>query len=164
LPATPRADPGVQDYRTGLLPRVRRRGVILPLVLWTARSTLLPASVCRSRSSAQSSPWPGAFSPRTPQVIGRFNPVERLCSLASQILCTRPTSQWRTCRDCDHRSSSTGPNVMHDRPPLRFPGFRAKSLHACSGSLAPRVRVAARNSAMLDIAFPTKSQGRHPEG
>ena len=37
-----------------------------------SRSSLPLASVCRSRSLAMNSPRPGAFSPRTPQVVGRF--------------------------------------------------------------------------------------------
>ena len=72
--------------------------LVLPLVPWSKRSTLLPTSVCRSRSLVQSFPWPGAFSPRTPPVVGQFMLVEHLCSLASQILRPRPTSQARSCR------------------------------------------------------------------
>ncbi len=33
-------------------------------------STLFPTSVCRSRPSVQGFPWPRAFSPRTPPVVG----------------------------------------------------------------------------------------------
>jgi hypothetical protein len=34
------------------------------------RSTLFPVAVYRSRSPVQNSPWPRAFSPRTPLVVG----------------------------------------------------------------------------------------------
>ena len=50
-----------------------------------------------------------------------------------------------------------------DRSFLGYPGFRAKGLHACTGSSTPRVRVATCDSATHDIAFPIKSQGRHPD-
>lgn len=56
-------------------------------------------------------------------------------------------------------SSSTGPILDGDRSLPGPPGFCAKSLHACSGSLTPQVRNAARASATYDVAFPTKSQG-----
>ena len=59
--------------------------------------------------------------------------------------------------------SPTGPAVDDSRSPLGSPGFRTKSLRTCSGSLTPRVRYAARASAMHRIAFPTKSQGQQPE-
>jgi hypothetical protein len=95
-----------------------------------------------------------AFSPRTPQVVGRYHPVEHPCSLASSILCPRPTSQARACRDYGHWPSSTGPTVGHDRPPLGSPGFRAKSLHTCSGSQTPRVRCATRDIAAHQYCLP----------
>lgn len=56
-----------------------------------------------------------------------------------------------------------GPTVDSSRSPLGSPGFRAKSLRTCAGSLTPRVRFAARDSATYRVAFPTKSQGRQPE-
>ena len=42
-----------------------------------------------------------------------------------------------------------------------YPGFRTKGLHTCMGSTTPQVRDATCDSATHDIAFPTKSQGRH---
>jgi len=133
------------------------------LVPCSVRSTLLPAPVCRSRPSEHSSPRPEAFSPRTPPVVGRLSLVVHLCSFASSIIFLRPTSQTRACRAFGLWPSPTGPAVDCSRSPLGSPGFRAKSLSTCSGSLTPRVRCATRISATYRIAFPTKSQGRQPE-
>jgi hypothetical protein len=84
----------------------------LLLVPCSNRSTLLPAPVCRSRSSEHSSPWPKAFSPRTPPVVGHaVGVIVHHCSFASSILCLRPTSQARTCRAFDLWPSPTGPAV-----------------------------------------------------
>jgi hypothetical protein len=47
------------------------------------------------------------------------------------------------------------------RPAPGSPGFHERSVRACTGSLTPQVRAVARSNATLDIAFPTKSQGRH---
>ena len=154
----------MRNYRTGLLPRVRRRSVDpLLLVPCSVRSTLIPAPVCRSRPSEHGSPRPEAFSPRTPPVVGRLSLVVHLCSFASSILFLRPTSQERTCRAFGLWPSPTGPTINSSRSPLGSPGFRTKSLHTCSGSLTPRVRCATRVSATYRVAFPTKSQGRQPE-
>jgi len=136
----------------------------LLLVPCPVRSTLIPAPVCRSRSSEHGSPWPEAFSPQTPPVVGlAVGVIVHLCSSASSILCLRPTSQERTCRAFGLWPSPTGPTVDCSRSPLGSPGFRTKSLRTCSGSLTPRVRCATRVSATYRIAFPTKSQGRQPE-
>jgi hypothetical protein len=97
-PAPPAQIPSMRNYRTGLLPQVKRRNVALLLVPCSVRSTLLPAPVCRSRPSEHSSPRPEAFSPRTPPVVGRLPLVVHLCSFASSILFLRPTSQARSCR------------------------------------------------------------------
>ena len=155
----------MRNYRTGLLPQVKRRNVVsLLLVLCSVRSTLLPAPVCRSRSSEHSSPRPEAFSPPTPPVVGHAGGViVHLCSFASSILCLRPTSQARTYRVLGLWPSPTGPTVDNSRSLLGSPGFRTKSLRTCAGSLTPRVRCAARVSATYRFAFPTKSQGRQPE-
>ncbi len=134
------------------------------LVLCSVRSTLIPAPVCRSRPSEHSSPWPEAFSPRTPPMVGHaVDVIVHLCSFVSSILCLRPTSQARTCREFGFWPSPTGPTADCSRSPLGSPGFRAKSLRTCSGSLTPQVRCATRVSATHRIAFPTKSQGRQPE-
>ena len=58
--------------------------------------------------------------------------------------------------------SLTGPIAEYDRPSLGSPGFRAKNLRTCPGSLTPQVRYAARDSAVHRVAFPIKSQGRQP--
>jgi len=163
-PTPPAQIPSMRHYRTGLLPQVRRRNVVLLLVPCSARSALLPAPVCRSRPSEQSSPRPEAFSPRAPPVLGHaIGVIVHLCSFASSILCLRPTSQARTYRAFGPWPSPTGPAVDNSRSPLGSPGFRTKSLRTCSGSLTPQVRCAARVSATYRIAFPTKSQGRQPE-
>ena len=154
----------MRNYRTGLLPQVRRRNVALLLVPCSVRSTLLPAPVCRSRPSEHSSPRPEAFSPQTPPVVGRaVGVIVHLCSFASSIICLRPTSQARTCRAFGLWPSPTGPAVNGNWSPLGSPGFRTKSLRTCSGSLTPRVRCATRVSATYRFAFPTKSPGRQPE-
>ncbi len=155
----------MRNYRTRLLPQVKRRSVdSLLLVPCSVRSTLLPAPVCRSRPSEHSSPRPEAFSPQTPPVVGRaVGVIVYLCSLASSIIFLRPTSQTRTCRALGLWPSPTGPTVDSSRSHLGSPGFRTKSLHTCSGSLTPRVRCATRAGATYRIAFPTKSQGRQPE-
>ena len=125
----------------------------LLLVPWTIRSTLFSVPVCRSRSSAQCSPWPGSFSPRTPPVVGLCR-VVYLCSFASSILLPRPTSHSLTCRDYGLWPSSTGPIADGNRSRLGYPGFRAKSLHACSGALTPRVRCAPRDIAAHQCCLP----------
>ena len=155
----------MRNYRTGLLPQVKRRNVdSLLLVLCSVRSTLLPAPVCRSRSSEHSSPRPEAFSPPTPPVFGHAGGViGHLCSFASPILCLRPTSQARTCRALGLWPSPTGPAVDGGRSRLGSPAFRIKSLRTCAGPLTPRVWCAARVSATFRIAFPTKPQSRQPE-
>ena len=155
----------MRNYRTGLLPQVKRRSVdLLLLVPCSVRSTLLPAPVCRSRPSEQSSPRPEAFSPQTPPVVGlAVGVIVHLCSFASLIICLRPTSQARTYQVFGLWPSPTGPTVDGSRSPLGSPGFRTKSLRTCSGSLTPRVRCATRVSATYRFAFPTKSQGRQPE-
>ena len=135
----------------------------LPLVPCSARSTLLPASVCRSWSPDQSSPLPRAFSPRTPLVVGHAELVVHLCSSASQILPPCPTSHSRACRDCGLRPFSTGPTADHNRPILGSPGFRAKSLHACLGSLTPPSRFATRAIVTNRVAFPVALLGRLSE-
>ncbi len=152
-------------YRTGLLPQVRRRNVdSLLLVPCSVRSTLIPAPVCRSRSSEHGSPRPEAFSPRTPPVVGHaVGVIVHLCSFASSIICLRPTSQARTCRSSGLWPSPTRPAVDSSRSHLGSPGFRTKSLRTCSASLTPRLRCATRVCATYRIAFPTKSQGRQPE-
>ncbi len=163
-PAPPVQIPSMRNYRTGLLPQVRRRNVELLLVPCSVRSTLLPAPVCRSRPSEHGSPWPEAFSPRTPPVVGHaVGVIVHLCSFASSIIFLRPTSQGHTCRTLGFWPSPTGPAVDRSRSSLGSPGFRTKSLRTCSGSLTPRVRCATRVSATHRIAFPTKSQGRQPE-
>ena len=136
----------MRNYRTGLLPQVRRRNVnsgcpvSLFLVPCSVRSTLIPASVCRSRPSEQSSPRPEAFSPQTPPVVGlAVGVIEHLCSFASSIIFLRPTSQARTCRAFGLWPSPTGPAVDCNRSSLGSPGFRTKNLRTCSGSLTPRV-------------------------
>ncbi len=155
----------MRNYRTGLLPQVRRRSFdSLLLVPCSVRSTLLPAPVCRSRPSEHSSPRPEAFSPQTPPVVGHaVGVIVHPCSFAPSILFLRPTSQARTCRAFGHWPFPTGPTVDSSRPRLGSPGFRTKSLHTCSGSLTPRVRCVTRAGATYRIAFPTKSQGRQPE-
>ncbi len=136
----------------------------LLLVPCSVRSTLLPAPACRSRPSEPSSPRPEAFSPQTPPVVGHaLGVIVHLCSFASSIIFLRPTSQTRTCRALGLWPSPTGPAVDCSRSHLGSPGFRAKSLRTCSGSLTPRVRCATRLSATYRFAFPTKSQGRQPE-
>ncbi len=136
----------------------------LLLVPCSVRSTLLPATVCQSRSPEHGSPRPEAFSPRTPPVVGHaVGVIVHLCSFASSIICLRPTSQTRTCRALGLWPSPTGPTVDCSRSHLGSPGFRTKSLRTCSGSLTPRVRCATRVSAKYRIDFPTKSQGRQPE-
>lgn len=162
-PAPPAQIPSMRNYRTGLLPQVRRRNVALLLVPCSVHSSLLPAPVCRSRPSEQSSPRPEAFSPQTPPVVGRLSLVVHLCSFASSIIFLRPTSQARTCRAFGLWPSPTGPTVDNSRSRLGSPGFRTKSLRTCSGSLTPRVRCATRINATRRIAFPTKSQGRQPK-
>lgn len=97
---------------------------------------------------------------------GGWSPVGvivHLCSFASSIIFLRPTSQARTCREFGLWSSPTGRAEDDSRSSLGSPGFCAKSLHTCSGSLTSRVRCATRVSATYRIAFPTKSQGRQPE-
>ncbi len=122
-PAPPAQIPSMRNYRTGLLPQVRRRNVdSLLLVPCSVRSTLLPAPVCRSRPSEHSSPRPEAFSPRTPPVVGHtLGVIVHLCSFASSILCLRPTSQARTCRAFVLWPSPTGPAVDDSRSPLGSP-------------------------------------------
>ena len=169
----------MRNYRTGLLPRVRRRNIEsgklykyprsgntllrLFLVLCPVRSKLIPASVCWSPLSGHSSPWPKDFSPQTPPVVGRILPVEYLCSFASSILFLRPTSQARTYRAFGHWPSPTGPTVFLSRSPLGSPGFRAKSLRTCTSSLTPRIRLATCDSATNRFAFPFRLQGRQSE-
>ncbi len=79
------------------LGRLNTSSILRTLAFIATRSTLLLASVCQSRPVAMNSPWPRAFSPRTPPVVGWNNPVEHHCSLASSILCPRPTSRSRAC-------------------------------------------------------------------
>ena len=78
-------------------------------------------------------------------------------SLASSIICPRPTSHSRARRDYGHRPSSTGPIVDSNRPCLGSPGFRAKSLHTCAGSLTPQVRYATRDIAAYRCYLPRQA-------
>ena len=80
--------------------------------------------------------------------------VVYLGSLASSIIFPRPTSHSRACRDYGHRPSSTGPIADDNRSLLGYPGFRAKGLHACAGSLTPRVRYATRDIAAHRCCLP----------
>jgi hypothetical protein len=73
----------------------------LPPVPCPGRSTRLSDAAFSTRSPGQGSPWPQAFSPRTPPVVGHaFRRIEHLCSSASSILCPCPTSRSRACRHC----------------------------------------------------------------
>jgi len=129
---------------------------------WAMLKRFLPG--CRSRPSEHSSPRPEAFSPQTPSVVGHdVGVIVHLCSFASSIIFLRPISQARTCRAFGLWPSPTEPTVDDSRSPMGSPGFRTKSLRTCSGSLTPRIRCAARVSATYRFAFPTKSQGWHPE-
>ena len=67
------------------LGRLNTSSILRTLAFIATRSTLLLASVCQSRPVAMNSPWPRAFSPRTPPVVGWNNPVEHHCSLASSM-------------------------------------------------------------------------------
>lgn len=50
-----------------------------------------------------------------------------------------------------------------NRSLLGPPGFRAKSLHTCAGSMTPQVGNATRAIAADRIAFPVAQLGRHLE-
>jgi hypothetical protein len=87
-----------------------RRLVLLPHAPCPAHSTLLPGSVSGSRATVQSSPWSPAFPPAPPQTV--TDP----CSAHSWVLRQCQTSQQRTHRDYDHRSSpiAPGPTAIGD--------------------------------------------------
>ncbi len=105
--------PSMRNYRTGLLPQVKRKNIdsgngatprggntLLHCFSYSVQTdqTLVPASVCWSRSPEHSSLWPKDFSPRTPPVVDQISLVGHPCSFVSSILFLRPTSQVRTCR------------------------------------------------------------------
>ena len=101
----------------------------LLLVPCSNRSTLLPAPVCRSRSSEHSSPWPKAFSPRTPPVVGHaVGVIVHHCSFASSILCLRPTSQKYKSWAFGHWPSPTEPALDNSWSPSGISRFPCKEL------------------------------------
>lgn len=61
------------------------------------------------------------------------------------------------------RPFPSGPITGRDRSHAGSPGFRAKSLRACPGSLTPWVQSATCDNATPRAAFPIKSQGRQPK-
>ena len=135
----------MRNYRTGLLPRVKRGSYlssasrILSRTLDVASSRcVLVTVVCPEFPLAQ-----GLFSTNSAGSWPTFR-VEYLCSLASQILCPSPTSQERSCRTFGIHLLRPD-QLRHRWSLLGSPGFRSKSLRTCSGSLTPQVQCITRD-------------------
>ena len=157
MPGTPRTDPGVRNYRTGLLPQVKRGSKtnsasrILSSSFYVASSRcVLVTVVCPEFPLAQ-----GLFSTNSAGSWPIYR-VEYLCSLASQILYPSPTSQERSCRTC-------GIHLLRpDQPRHRWsflgsPGFRSKSLRTCTRSLTPRVQCITRDLRDAPYCLPLQA-------
>lgn len=88
----------MRNYRTGLLPQVRRRGIVAASRILSspinavANLCVSVTAVCTEFPLAQ-----GLFSTNSAGGWPAFQ-VEHLCSLASPILRPSPTSQKRACR------------------------------------------------------------------
>ena len=100
MPAAPRTDPGKRNYRTGLLPRIRRTGGRPPIV---AAPALVAGPPCGTGLCVPwawfadaASPWPGPFPPSPPQPVAHHRP----CSETSQVLWACPTSRIRASPSC----------------------------------------------------------------
>lgn len=152
-PVPPAQIPACGITAPGSCLRSDAEALLPPLVYCPVRSTLLPTSVCRSRPSAQNFPWPRAFSPRTPPVVGLlFRLSTFVRSLHRYYAPVRLPKSVHVGRTATAFSDRT--DAIHERPLLGSPGFRAWSLHACHGSSTPRVRNATRDLRNVSCCLP----------
>jgi len=119
-----------------------------------------PVSVYKSQSVFSEFPLVIGLSSRASAADG----IVQLCSAPSLVLCRCLTSHGRTCWDCGHRPSPTAPTdyyLSETHEISRFSNIEFPCMHRVSdsaGFLNDSLYVA-----VPDIAFPIKSQGRHPE-
>ena len=108
-----------------------------------------------ARRLARRSSWLSPFPRPAPPMHQRHR-----CSPASQVLRTHLTSYWRSYQHYRRKRSLTVPS--RGRKPIGSPGSRVWSFHACTGSLTPPRRTTTRLvNAIVHVAFPLSSQGRH---
>jgi len=98
------------------------------------------------------SPWPGPFPPRPPPA--RVSP--RVRSTASSVLRARPTSHARSSPSCPIRVHGTDSRAVRPEPNMGSPSFRARCLHACTGSRTARDRTWTRQCVLVRVAFHVK--------
>ena len=157
--ATPRTDPGVRHYRTGLLPRVLTisRSVSSRLfVFGPAHGAGRSVSESRTWFALPNSPWPNPFPPPAPQ--GCLPPA--LCSWASPVLWVCPTSRRRSSRPFSFWILPADRAYMA-RPTTGSPGFRATCFHACMRSATARGPCPSRDNDAHGIAFQIRERRRH---
>jgi len=110
------------------------------------------------------SPWSGPFPPPSPQPRGhKCLRLKELCSTASQVILTCPTSRKSTRRDFGLdlprpdclRNHTTAPSEIS-----RFPLMKRMHMPQVSDSGEPNEH---SHSALLHVAFPIVQQGQHSQ-
>ncbi len=135
----------------------------LPPVSCPVRTTLLAASMCRSRSSCPEFPlFEGLCSTDSacgwPFFIRLYTLVHLLHRYYASVRLLRCVHIMRA-----EIPSPTGPSVDCQWPHLSPPGFRTVGLRACPGSLTPQVPGATRANVTPGAAFPLVPRGRQPK-
>ena len=158
MPGAPRTDPSVRDYRTGLLPRVRRasrelgadeRSASLPAASATMPGSRPSGSESGPCGLAADSPWPSPFPPAPPQTV----PQHRPCSKPSSVLWACPTPYYRPSLNYSLRIRSADPGPSNPGPAVGSPGSRAECLCTRLRSLTAPGPTGTRDSAPADVAF-----------
>ena len=158
MPAAPRTDPGERNYRTGLLPWIRRTGGRPPIVAAPALVAGPPCGTGRCVPWAwfadAASPWPDPFPPSPPQPMAHHQP----CSETSQVLWACPTSRIRSSPSFSFRIH--GADLAKTKPNPGSPGFRTevicllvRCLRACMGSQTTRSPGGSRDGDPPGVAF-----------
>ena len=117
----------------------------------------LPALCPVCVAARASFPWPAPFPPPPPR------PVARLCSAASQVLRSCPTSRVSFVIAVRPWTSRCGLRPLPSQTNVGSPGSRSRCFRACTGSLTARGPDASRDGDVPGVAFRGLLRRRHPE-